>query len=176
VFRSVMRAIGVRDADRLRDAIGHERPELANAISQAAPLAWESSDLLVQLLEVAPQHVSREGTKLARALARATVRSSFRSFFPASPATLHPDRTLSAIRGIWSRYHTWGTVSAVPVSSSETVVRIGDSLKVRQMCEWTSELLETLVVLSGGRNVASSHETCECDGADACTFRVTWQE
>jgi hypothetical protein len=104
------------------------------------------------------------------------VRTSFRSFFPASPETLHPDRTLSAIRGIWSRYHSWGNVSSIPVSNHEIVVRVQHTLKVRAMCAWTDELLTNLVMLSGGRNTRASHEQCEIEGADACAFRVTWQE
>jgi hypothetical protein len=176
VFRSVARALGVRDADRLRDAIGSEHAELAHAIGQCAPLAWAPSKLLVKLIEVAPKHVARDGAQLARDIARATVRTSFRSFFPASSATLHPDRTLSAIRSIWARYHTWGDVSAIPVRGGETVVRITETLRERALCAWTCEMLATLAVLSGGIGVEVKHEHCEADDADACVFRVTWTE
>jgi serine/threonine-protein kinase len=176
VFRSVPRAIGVRDADLLRDAIGQEHPELAQTLSQAAPLAWERSDLFVQLLSIAPKHLARDPMKLAREIARAAVRASFHNFFPASPETLDPDRTLSAIRGIWSRYHTWGSVAAITVKPGETVVRLSDSLHVAALCEWTCELLENLVQLSGGREPRAVHESCEIDGADACSYRVTWHE
>ena len=176
VFRSVPRAIGVRDADLLRDAIGQEHAELAQTLGQTAPLAWERSDLFVQLLSIAPRHLSRDPMQLAREIARATVRASFHNFFPASPETLDPDRTLSAIRGIWSRYHTWGSIAAIAVKPGETIVRISDTLHVRALCEWTSELLENLVQLSGGHQPHAVHETCEIDGADACAFRVTWHE
>ena len=176
VFRSVPRALGVRDVDRLREALGLEHGDLVHALDQAAPLGWESSELLVRLLASAPQHLERDATDFAREIARSAVRASFRGFFPASPATMHPDRTLSAIRGIWSRYHTWGQVAPTAVHRTETVVRISDTLKVRELCAWTSELLDSLVVLSGGRDSAVSHDACEIDGAPACTFRVTWQE
>jgi diguanylate cyclase (GGDEF)-like protein len=176
VIRSVARALGVRDADRLRDAIGSEHAELAQALAQCAPLAWMPAELLLELLAVAPAHVSREPAQLARDVARATVRSSFRSFFPAAAATLHPDRTLSAIRSIWSRYHTWGNVSAIRVHGGETVVRVTDTLRDRLLCQWTCEMLDTLVVLSGGSSAATSHDSCEAEGGDACVFRVAWQD
>jgi diguanylate cyclase (GGDEF)-like protein len=176
VFRAIPRVLGVLEADRMRDAISDEHAELAQTLAQCAPLGWFPSELLVQLLALAPKHLAREPAQFAREIAHATVRTSFRSFFPASPQTLHPDRTISAIRGIWSRYHTWGNVSAIPVSTNEAVVRITDTLRVRAMCEWTCELLETLVVVSGGTTPKTVHDTCELDGAEACAFRVTWLE
>jgi hypothetical protein len=139
-------------------------------------LGWVPSDLFTQLLALAPSRLGRESSQFAREIANATVRASFRSFFPASPETLHPDRTVSAIRGIWSRYHTWGNVSAIPVSANEAVVRVADTLKVRAMCDWTCELLESLVVLSGGRMPKTTHTACELDAAEACSFRITWEE
>ena len=176
VFRSALRALAVREADCLRDALGNEHAELANVLAQCAPLAWVPTELFVRLLEIAPQHVSRGATALARDIARETVRTSFRTFFPASPATLHPERTLSAIRGVWSRYHTWGNISPIPVSSREMVVRLNNTLQVKAMCDWTSELLNILVLLSGGRDTAVNHESCELDGGAQCAFRVTWND
>jgi diguanylate cyclase (GGDEF)-like protein len=175
IFRSAARVLGVREADLMRDALGEEHADLLQAFS-AAPLAWEPSELLLELLELAPKQVNREAGALARDIAREAVRTSFRSFFPASPATLHPDRTLSAIRGIWSRYHTWGNVQAFPVKSDEMRVQLTGTLRARAMCDMTSELLKTLVVLSNGNDVGVVHESCEIDGADACAFRVTWRE
>jgi hypothetical protein len=78
-------------------------------------------------------------------------------------------RIAEIVRSGWS-------VSAIPVSASEAIVRIADTLRVRAMCQWTCELLETLVVLSGGSGPKTVHESCELDGADACSFRVTWDE
>ena len=176
VFRAVARALGVQDADRLRDALGREHAELAQVLAQTAPTSWEPTALLVQLLELAPAHVGRDTNQFARDIARATVRASFRSFFPTSTATLHPNRTLAAIRGIWLRYHTWATVSQAPVRAGETVVRFSETVKVPALCEWTCELLDTLVGLSGGRDARTVHEACEVTGADACVFRVTWSE
>jgi serine/threonine-protein kinase len=176
VFQGALRALGVRESDRLRDALGDAHAELAQALAQCAPLAWAPADLLVQLLELAPEQSSRDPAQFARESARSAVRGTFRSFFPASPETLHPDRTLSAIRGIWSRYHTWGNVSALPVTHGETIVRIAETLRARSLCAWTSELLENLVMLSGGHKTTVQHEACELDGADACMFRVSWQD
>ncbi len=176
VFRSVARALGVRDSDRLGDALGSEHAQLADALAQAAPLAWMPTDLLIELLAIAPQHLSREPDELAREIARAAVRTSFRSFFPASAATLHPDRTLSAIRSIWSRYHSWGSVSAIRIRNGETIVRLTETLRHRALCEWTREMLDTIVVLSGGGDVATRHDSCEADGGDACVFHVAWKD
>jgi serine/threonine protein kinase len=174
VFRSVTRALGLRDAERLRDAIGGEHPDLARALTDTAPLAWLSTDLFTRLLAIAPTHVSRDSARLARDIARATVRASFRRFFPASAATLVPERTLSAIRNVWSRYQNWGTVSSMPIHASETVVRITGSPRNPDLCVWTSGMLEQLVILSGGRGVAVDHEACEARDDDACLFRVMW--
>ncbi len=102
------------------------------------------------------------------------MRTSFRRFFPASAATLIPERTLSAIRNVWARYQTWGTISAMPVSSTESVIRLTGSLKSHDVCTWTAGMLEQLVVLSGGRAPVVDHEACEAREDDACLFRVMW--
>jgi len=175
VFRSVTRALGVRDGERLRDVIGGTRPELSRAISDAAPLSWLPTQLLADLLSIAPQHIDRDSAVLARDIARATVRVSFRRFFPASASTLVPGSTLSAIRSVWGRYQSWGTVSSMPVRGSETVVRIANTPKSADLCAWTTGMLEQLVVLSGGRNPLVDHEACEARGDDACLYRVQWQ-
>jgi len=175
VFRSVARALGVREGERLRDALGGTRPELARALSDAAPLAWLPTQLLRDLLELAPSHVDRETSTFARDIARATVRSSFRRFFPASAATLVPESTLSAIRSVWGRYHSWGTVSSMPVRSAETVVQIAGTPGDPELCAWTGGMLEQLVILSGGRSPIVDHEACETRGDHACLYRVTWQ-
>ncbi|HEX4420005.1 MAG TPA: diguanylate cyclase [Kofleriaceae bacterium] len=175
VFRSVTRALGVRDAERLRDALGRDHAELSRALSDTAPLAWLPTELFERLLTVAPAHVDRDSSRLARDIARATVRASFRRFFPASAATLVPERTLSAIRNVWSRYQSWGNVSSMPIHASETVVRITGTPKNPDLCVWTAGLLEQLVVLSGGRGaVAIDHEACEARGDEACIFRAMW--
>jgi hypothetical protein len=102
------------------------------------------------------------------------VRASFRRFFPASAATLVPERTLSAIRNVWSRYQSWGTVSSMPIHATETVVRITGTPRSPELCMWTNGMLEQLVVLSGGRGVAIDHEACEARDDAACLFRVMW--
>jgi serine/threonine protein kinase len=174
VFRSVARAIGIRDTERLRDAIGVEHPELARALTDTPPLGWLPTELLVRLIEIAPEHVGRDRTRLARDIARATVRASFRRFFPASTATLVPERTLSAIRNVWSRYQSWGSISSMPVHANEMVVRITDTPREPELCVWTSGMIEQLVILSGGRGPSVDHEGCEARGDDACLFRVIW--
>lgn len=174
VFRSVPRALGVRGAEKLRDAIGGSRPELARAIADVAPLAWVPTQLFRELLDVAPAVVERDGAMLARDIAKATVRASFRRFFPASAATLVPAHTLSAIRSVWGRYQSWGNVAAMPVRPQETVIQIANTPKDPDMCAWTMGMLEQLVVLSGGRSPVVDHEGCEARGDDACLYRVTW--
>jgi serine/threonine protein kinase len=174
VFRSVARAVGMQDAKRLRDSIGGLYPEVAGALTDVAPLAWLPTELFSALLAVAPAHIDRDGSRLARDIARATVRASFRRFFPASSATLVPDRTLSAIRSVWGQYQSWGTVSSMPVNASETVVRIVDALPDPDLCTWAEGLLEQLVVLSGGRSPIVDHEACSTRGDQACLYRVTW--
>ncbi len=175
VFRSVSRALGVRDGERLRDAIGGTRPELARAISDAAPLSWLPTQLFRDLLDIAPLHVDRDRAVLARDIARATVRASFRRFFPASSATLVPESTLSAIKSVWGRYQSWGVVSSMPVRPAETVVQISSTPGDADLCAWTAGMLEQLVVLSGGRTPIVDHEGCEARGDSACLYRVTWQ-
>ena len=175
VFRSVARALGIRDAERLRDAIGDSHPEIARALTDAAPLGWLPTELFIQLLDIAPEHVGRERSRLSRDIARATVRASFRRFFPASTATLVPERTLSAIRNVWSRYQSWGNVSSMPVHTNEMVVRIADTPREPELCVWASGMLEQLVTLSGGRGPNVDHEACEARGDDACLYRIIWE-
>jgi serine/threonine-protein kinase len=174
VFRSVPRAIGIHETERLRDALGRQQPQLAQALTDSAPLEWLSTDLFISLMASASECLGRESTKLARDIARATVRASFRRFFPASAVTLNPERTLSAINNVWSRYHSWGSLSSMPVSTVETVVRITNTARDHHLCAWTSGMLEQLVILSGGRSAISDHEACEARGDDACLYRVTW--
>jgi diguanylate cyclase (GGDEF)-like protein len=175
VFRSVSAALGAREAERLRDLLGGDHPALAHSLAQdTAPLGWFPTELLLGLLAIAPRHVGLDRERLARDIARATVRASFRRFFPASANTLVPERTLSAIRNIWGRYQDWGQISSMSVSGSEVVVRLTDTLHESALCEWTTGLLEQLVVLSGGPIPKIEHEECEACGHDACLFRVTW--
>jgi diguanylate cyclase (GGDEF)-like protein len=175
VFRSLPRAFGAREAGRLRDTIGAAQPELARVIGDAAPLAWLPTDLLVDLLAVAPTHLGRSATALAQDIARASVRATFRRFFPASAATLAPERTLSAVRNIWSRYQSWGELTTMAVQPGEHVIRIGATLKLPELCAWAHGMIEQLVVLSGGSSVAIAHESCEARGDHACDYRVSWQ-
>ncbi|MGN6104863.1 MAG: DUF2378 family protein, partial [Kofleriaceae bacterium] len=175
VFRSVARAVGIRDAERLRDAIGDEYPDIARALTDSAPLAWVPTELFTKLLAIAPEHVGRDRTRLARDIGRASVRVSFRRFFPASTATLVPERTLSAVRNVWSRYQSWGNVSSMPVHATETVVRIAETPRDPELCVWASGMLEQLVILSGGRGPRVDHEACEARGDDACLYRVIWE-
>jgi uncharacterized protein (TIGR02265 family) len=174
VFRSVTRALGVHDGERLRDAIGGVHPALASALTDAAPLAWLPTELFTSLLEIAPEHVGRDRAQLARDIARAAVRASFRRFFPASAATLVPERTLSAIRSVWARYQSWGNVTSMPVRANETVIRISSTLSNPELCTWTSGMIEQLVTLSGANRPTVDHEACEARGDDACLFRVMW--
>jgi diguanylate cyclase (GGDEF)-like protein len=175
VFRSVTRALGVREAERLRDAIGGDHPDLARALTDTAPLEWLPTELFTRLLAVAPSHVDRDSSRLAHDIARATMRASFRRFFPASAVTLVPERTLSAIRNVWSQYHTWGTLSSMPVHATETVVRITGTPRDRDLCAWTNGMLEQLLVLSGARTPVIEHEACEARGDEACLFRTKWE-
>jgi diguanylate cyclase (GGDEF)-like protein len=174
-FRSIARAVGVREAERLCDAIGGDHPALARAMShETAPLAWLPTELLLDILRVAPPHVGRERIRLASDAARAAVRASFRRFFPASPATLVPAGTLSAIHSIWGRYHSWGAITSMPVGASEVVVRLADHPREEELCAWTGGMLEQLVLLSGGKQAALQHHACESRGDRECLFRVTW--
>lgn len=175
VFRSVIRAVGVRETERLRDLLNGHDEELARALHDTAPLGWLPTAHLIRLFTFAPEHLGRDSASLARDIARATVRASFRRFFPASAATLVPERTLSAIRNIWGRYQTWGNISAMPVDANQVVVRLADPLADLALCAFTSGLLEQLVVLSGGKGANVDHEECVVTGGDACMFRVGWQ-
>lgn len=175
VFRSVPRALGVREAERLRDAIADAEPELAAALSDSAPLAWLPTELLSRLFAVVAQHTGRDPAAFARDIARAAVRGSFRRFFPASAATLVPETTLSAIRNVWSRYQSWGDISSMPVQPTEHVVRLGSMLRDPLLCAWTSGMLEQLVILSGAKTTTIAHDACQATGHEACLFRITWE-
>jgi diguanylate cyclase (GGDEF)-like protein len=174
-FRSIASVVGVREAERMRNAIGADRPDLAQALSpQTAPLAWLPTGLLVALLRVAAVHSEREVEGLARDAARAAVRASFRRFFPVSPATLVPDSALSAIASIWTRYHTWGAISSMPVAPAEVVVRRAGGPREAELCAWTRGMLEQVVLLAGGALPTVQHHACEARGAPQCLFRVRW--
>ena len=174
VFRSVTRVLGVRGTARFQDAIGGEEPELARALIDTAPLAWLPTAMFARVLALVPRHLDLEPERLAREIARASVRISFRRFFPASSGTLMPERTLSAIRNVWGRYHSWGAISSMPVLGTEAMVRLTGTPREAQLCAWTIGMLEQLVLLSGGAEPGVEHEACECRGDDACRFRVRW--
>lgn len=175
VFRSVTRVLGVHATPRLRDAIGGEDPELAQALTDTSPLAWLPTTLFERLLELAPLHLDWDGAQLARDVARASVRASFRRFFPSSATTLMPERTLSAIRNVWGRYQSWGTISSMPVLATESLVHLTGTPRNANLCAWTGGMLEQLVVLSGGHNPNVEHPACEAQGHPACRFRVRWE-
>jgi hypothetical protein len=144
-------------------------------LGDAAPLAWLPTDLLVELLSVAPAYLDRDAGALAHDIARASVRATFRRFFPASSATLAPERTLSAVRNIWNRYQSWGDLASIPVQSGEHVVRIASTPRLHELCAWAHGLLEQLVVLSGGVGVTIAHDACEARGDRACLYQLRWQ-
>src|SRR5690606_27372827 len=144
----------LRESIQLRDRISGSEPELAQALTDSAPLAWLPTTLLSRLIEIAPEHVGRATAVFARDIGKATVRASFRRFFPASAATLVPESTLSAIRNVWTRYQSWGSISSMPVSAGEHIVRLTGPLPDPAVCAWTAGMLEQLVVLSGGKQVA----------------------
>ncbi|MBA3461055.1 MAG: diguanylate cyclase [Deltaproteobacteria bacterium] len=175
VFRSVTRVLGVHESARFRDALGGIEPELASALFDSAPLAWLPTAMFARLLGAAPHHLGVDGSQLARDVARACVRASFRRFFPSSATTLMPERTLSAIRNVWARYQSWGAISSMPLSTTESQVRITGTPRNAELCAWSSGMLEQLVVLSGGRDVSVEHDACEALGAQACLFRVRWE-
>ncbi len=178
VFRSVTRVLGVHEAARFRFALDGHDPEIAQALLDTPPLSWLPTSMFARLLAVAPEHIAHlnlDGALLARDVARASVRASFRRFFPSSAATLMPERTLSAIRNVWARYQSWGTVVSMPVAPTESHVRMTGTPRNADLCAWSSGMLEQLVVLSGGRNVTVEHDACEALGADACWFRVRWE-
>ncbi len=172
VFRSIVGVLGVHAAARLRFSIGEHDPVLADSLVDAAPLAWLPTDMFERFLAIAPEHIG--DTQLARNLARACVRASFRRFFPSSTATLMPERTLSAIRNVWSRYHTWGDVAALPIQANESRVRMTGTPRNAQLCQWSAGLLEQLVILSGGGAPVVEHVECEALGGAACEFHVRW--
>lgn len=175
VFRSVVRAVGVRAAERLRAAIGREHPDIARALAHdTAPLSWLPTSLFVHLVKVAADKLDRDPIALATDIARAAVRASFRRFFPASAATLVPDHSLSAIRGIWGRYQRWGEISALPIKTAEVVVKLTGTPSEPILCAFASGLIAQLVTLSGGSGAKVDHTACEHRGDDACLFRVTW--
>jgi serine/threonine protein kinase len=175
VFRSMTRVVGVHRTARLRDSIGGQDPQLAQALIDTAPLAWLPTVMFGKLLRAAPAIVDMDPMRLARDLARASVRASFRSFFPSSAATLMPERTLSAIRNVWGRYQSWAAISSIPVSSTEAMVRLTRTLRDAQLCAWTGGMLEQLIALSGGIAPMVEHEECEALGHPACLFRVSWR-
>ena len=82
---------------------------------------------------------------------------------------------MSAIRTVWGQYQSWGIVSAMPVNSSETVIRIADALPDPELCVWTAGMIDQLVVLSGGRGPIVDHEACITRGDPACLYRVSWE-
>ncbi len=175
VFRSMTRVLGVHRSARLRDSIGGLDPELAQTLIETAPLAWLPTVMFGRLLRAAPAIVDMDPIRLARDLARASVRASFRNFFPSSAATLMPERTLSAIRNVWGRYQSWGTISSIPMSSSLAMVRMTRTLRDVQLCAWTGGLLEQVIALSGGVAPTVEHEECEALGHPACLFQVRWR-
>ena len=175
VFRSMTRVLGVHRSARFRDSIGGQDPALAQTLIDTAPLAWLPTVMFGRLLRAAPGLVDMDPMRLARDLGRASVRASFRNFFPSSAATLMPERTLSAIRNVWGRYQSWATISSIPVSSTQAMVRMTRTLRDAQLCAWTGGMLEQVIALSGGLAPTVEHEECEALGHSACVFRVSWQ-
>jgi hypothetical protein len=175
VFRSFTRVLGAHESAKFRDALGDLDPSLSEALLETAPLGWLPTSIFEQLLAVAPMYIDVDVTQLARDIARASVRSSFRSFFPSSASTLMPERTLRAIRNVWGRYQSWGNISSMNVATTESLVRITGTPRNQLMCAWSGGMLEQLVALSGGRNAAVTHDTCEALDANACLFRVRWE-
>ncbi|MEO8552022.1 MAG: protein kinase, partial [Kofleriaceae bacterium] len=175
VFRSLTRVLGVHRSARLRDALGGRDPDLAQTLIDTAPLPSLPTVMFGRLLRAAPALVDMDPMRLAHDVARASVRASFRNFFPSSAATLMPERTLSAIRNVWGRYQSWATITSIPVSSTQAMVRMTRTLRDPQLCAWTAGMLEQVIALSGGLAPTVEHAECEALGHPACLFRVSWE-
>ena len=155
-----------------RSAATH--PDLARALTDAAPLAWLPTELFGRLLTVAPTHI---GARRRSARPRHRARDRARLVPPVLPGERGDAR---------ARAHAVGDPQRVePVSElgqrlehagqrTETVVRIDRARREGELCAWTEGMLEQLVVLSGGQVAIVDHEACVPRGDAACLFRVGW--
>ncbi len=170
VFRSVPRVVGARNMAAWRATLEEQDAELAATLaSDVRAMDWFPTEHLSALLQA-------EGTpdEFSKKLGRATVRSTFRRFFPASAATLSPVTTLGALAHIWPHYHSWGQVESIKIDERTVILRLPETPADKEICRFSTGLLEQITLLSGGLEAFVIHTKCQCRGDAACEFQVTW--
>ena len=83
---------------------------------------------------------------------------------------------LRATERFWSRYHTWGSVTAESVGPSTCTLVVQGSPGQELLCALLEGSFARIADLTGATDVSTQHTECVADGHDACKFVIGWQE
>jgi diguanylate cyclase (GGDEF)-like protein len=174
LFRSAYEVLGARRGSAWVADVSHNLPELGLALApQSSSLAWyPTTDFISVLRSLGDDEVERRA--IAWQLGRTAVDMSFGQFYGADATASSPAEVLRAADVFWHCYHSWGTAS-VTASATDAEVTVTDGLAADILCVSIGGLLAGVVAHSGGLSVDVEHRTCVVDGADRCTFSVTWR-
>jgi len=148
-------------------ALTEASPALASVLSTSlSPLAWESAELLVDMLE---RCTGGPPEDLARVIGRGTVTATFTRFFGANPASLPVDTVLRAAPAFWGRYHDWCKLTVL----SATPGKVELMFDVRP----ASPLMALLVASELGRvtELAGGEDVVVTPGRADTMYRIAWR-
>lgn len=174
LFRSAYEVLGARRGSAWLGAITKQLPELALALApQSSPLAWHPTTSFISVLHSLGADEA-ERCAVALQLGRVAIDSSFRQFYGADPSAVSPQQVLRAVDLYWSCYHSWGQ-AAVTARELDAEVTVKDGIANRILCASTSGLLTGVIARAGAQSISVEHPTCVADGANKCTFHVSWR-
>jgi len=166
-FRVAARVIAHRLGGAAVRALAEASPKLAAMLAPGlSPLAWEPTDLLVEMLE---RCTGGPPDELARVIGRGTVTATFTRFFGANPASLPVETVLRAAPAFWGRYHDWCALSVVSAEPGKAEIALDGRP--------SSPLVVTLVAAELGRvaELAGGDEVTVTPAHADTRYRITWR-
>jgi serine/threonine-protein kinase len=174
LFRSAYRVLGAKQGAQWVAQVSRRDAVLAQALQpQSTLLSWHPTSAFVTMLHAVTES-GRDGHAFAHELGRAATAATFSHFFGADPGALAPTKVFGSAALFWTRYHTWGRVSAARKGDTSVEIAISEGPRDRLVCGSTHGILEQVALLAGGVGVEVQHVGCEGEGGAACVFRVTW--
>jgi len=176
LFRVAYRIFGNRLGADWVSKLMRTNPSLGEVLDPSlAPMSWQPIAHMITLLTESKSAV-REPRSFAMAIGRATMTATFARFFGADPTNLPTLKVLRSAERFWSRYHTWGNVSAEAIGPTTCTLVVHGSPGQELLCALIEGSFARIAELTGATDVGTRHTECVANGHDACKFVVSWQE
>jgi predicted hydrocarbon binding protein len=65
-------------------------------------------------------------------------------------------------------------VESIKIDARQVILRLPETPADKEICRFSTGLLEQITLLSGGLEAFVIHTKCQCRGDEACEFQVSW--